>query len=127
MPSDGSLPQHLFAYGSLVEPYCLEEVLGHPHAGERLVARLGGYQRIVPIAYPYPFIVPDAGSSVDGVLVMDLSPCDMQALDRYEDVDMGVYARQLVEVEAWGCGPPALRLRAVTYVAGPELIASTTA
>jgi gamma-glutamylcyclotransferase (GGCT)/AIG2-like uncharacterized protein YtfP len=118
---------HLFAYGSLVDPDCLEEVLGHPHAGERLAARLVGYQRIVPMTYAYPFIVPDAESSVDGVLVMDLSPHDMQALDRYEDVETGVYARELVEVEAWGCGPRALRLRAVTYVACPELIASTTA
>jgi gamma-glutamylcyclotransferase (GGCT)/AIG2-like uncharacterized protein YtfP len=127
MLTHGSLSHHLFAYGSLVDPACLEEVLGHPHTGERLAARLGGYQRIVPMTYPYPFIVPDAGSSVDGVLVTDLSPYDLHALDRYEEVEMGVYARELVEVEAFGCGPQALRLHAVTYVAGPELIASTTA
>src|SRR5260370_22484124 len=32
--------EHLFVYGSLVEPRCLDEVLGHPFMGERLRARL---------------------------------------------------------------------------------------
>jgi gamma-glutamylcyclotransferase (GGCT)/AIG2-like uncharacterized protein YtfP len=124
--SVASPPQHLFAYGSLVDPRCLDDVLGHPHPGERLAARLDGYERVTASAYPYPFIVASPDGSVNGVLVMDLTPCDMQALDRYEEVQTGVYARRLVEVEAWGCGPRALRLQAHTYVAGPVLIPSTS-
>jgi gamma-glutamylcyclotransferase (GGCT)/AIG2-like uncharacterized protein YtfP len=123
--SVASAPEHLFAYGSLVDPRRLDDVLGHPHPGERVAARLSGYQRVAAGAYPYPFIVASAADSVDGILVMDLSPCDIQALDRYEEIQTGVYARRLVEVEAWGCGPRALRLQAYAYVAGPVLIAST--
>lgn len=113
-------------YGSLVEPACLDDVLGHKHLGERLRARLEGYERITTVSYRYPYIVEASGRWVDGILVMDLSPHDLQALDGYEDVDTGVYRRQIVEVEAWGCGPRGLLLRAHTYVAGPALRGSTT-
>jgi gamma-glutamylcyclotransferase (GGCT)/AIG2-like uncharacterized protein YtfP len=115
----------LFVYGSLVDPACLDRVIGHKHPGERLSARLPGYARMAPSAYAYPVVIESAGHWVDGILVMDLTRCDMQALDRYEEVDSGVYQRQSVEVEAWGCGPRPLHVMAQTYVAGPALIAST--
>jgi hypothetical protein len=54
---------------------------------------------------------------------MDLSPADMQTLDRYEEVDSGAYLRERVEVEVWGCGPRTLRLQAYAYVGGPGLLA----
>jgi gamma-glutamylcyclotransferase (GGCT)/AIG2-like uncharacterized protein YtfP len=121
-----SASQHVFAYGSLVDPRCLDEVLGHRHAGERLAARLEGYERIVTAAYPFPYIVAAQGRSVDGVLLMDLSAYDIHALDRYEEVERGIYERRLVEVEVWGCGPRILHLQAQTYVAGPGLVASNS-
>ena len=121
-----SAPQHVFAYGSLVDPECLDQVLGHRHAGERLAARLVGYERIITAAYPFPYIVAAGGRSVDGVLIMDLTPYDIQALDRYEDVDKGIYERRPVEVEVWGCGPRTMHLQAQTYVACPALVASTS-
>jgi gamma-glutamylcyclotransferase (GGCT)/AIG2-like uncharacterized protein YtfP len=120
----GSSTPHLFAYGTLVDPRCLDEVLGHRHRGEKLRARLDGFERISSAVYPYPYIVAAHGRWVDGVLLTDLSSDDVQALDRYEEVDQGMYQRQSVEVEAWGCGPRTLRLQAHTYVAGPALIAS---
>jgi gamma-glutamylcyclotransferase (GGCT)/AIG2-like uncharacterized protein YtfP len=120
-----SAPRHVFAYGSLVDPRCLDQVLGHPHTGERLAARLVGYERITTDAYPFPFIVAAQGRSVDGVLITDLALYDIQALDRYEEVDRGIYERRPVEVEVWGCGPRTMHLQAQTYVAGPALVAST--
>jgi gamma-glutamylcyclotransferase (GGCT)/AIG2-like uncharacterized protein YtfP len=117
--------QHLFAYGSLVDPRCLEEVLGHAHSGERLRAQLVGYERKTEDVFPYPFIVAASGGCVDGVLVMDLSTYDMQLLDGYEEIETGMYRRQLVDVEAWGCGLQTLHMQAYTYVAGPGLIVST--
>jgi hypothetical protein len=120
----GSSTRHLFAYGSLVDPLCLDEVLGRRHGGERLRARLDGFERISSAGYPFPYIVAAHGRWVDGVLLTDLSADDVEALDRYEEVDQGMYQRQRVEVEAWGCGPRTLRLQAHTYVAGPALIAS---
>ena len=120
----GSSIRHLFAYGSLADPRRLDEVLGHRHRGERLRARLDGFERITTAAYPFPYIVAAHGRSVDGVLLMDLGSDDIEALDRYEEVDQGMYQRQSVEVEAWGCGRRTLRLQAHTYVAGAALIAS---
>jgi hypothetical protein len=117
--------QHLFAYGSLVDPRRLDDVLGRPHSGERLRAQLAGFTRITAGEFPYPFIVAASGARVDGVLIMDLSPYDMQLLDRYEEIEADMYRRELVEVEAWGCGPQTLHVQAYTYVGGPALIEST--
>jgi gamma-glutamylcyclotransferase (GGCT)/AIG2-like uncharacterized protein YtfP len=118
---------HVFVYGSLVQPGTLDDVLGHRHSGERLAARLEDFSRITLDTYPYPFIVAKPGSRVDGVLLMDLSADDLQALDRYEEVETLAYLRERVEVEAWGCGPRPARIEAYTYVGGPGLIAAATA
>ena len=117
--------RHLFVYGSLVQPTTLDQVLGHRHPGERLEARLVNYRRRTTPGYAYPFIVAEVGASVEGVLLMDLSPYDLQVLDRYEEVESGVYRRELVEVEAWGCGARPIFIRADAYIAGPALEAST--
>ena len=117
--------RHVFAYGTLIEPACLDAVLGHRHLGERLAARLAGYQRMRVPMYPYPYVVPTPDASVDGVLLMDLDPYDMQALDRYEEVESGVYRRETVEVEAWGCGPRPIYVQADVYAAGHQLLAAT--
>jgi len=117
--------RHLFVYGSLVQPTRLDEVLGHRHPGERLEARLADFRRVVEPSYPYPFVVAAPGESVDGVLLMDLTAYDLQVLDRYEEVESGVYRREPVEVEAWGCGARPIYVRADTYVAGPVLARST--
>jgi gamma-glutamylcyclotransferase (GGCT)/AIG2-like uncharacterized protein YtfP len=116
---------HLFAYGTLVDPARLNEVLGHTHRGERLAARLRGYRRVMSTSFDYPFLVAEAGSFVEGVLIMDLSADDLRVLDRYEEVESGVYQREPVQVEAWGCGPNPMRLAADVYVAGTALLAST--
>jgi len=117
---------HVFAYGTLIEPGRLDAVLGHRHQGERLAARLVGYQRVSVPSYPYPYVVPTPGATVDGVLLMDLSPYEMQALDRYEEVESGVYRRESVEVEAWGCGPRPIQVQADVYAAGQQLLTSTS-
>lgn len=111
---------HLFVYGTLTDPRCLDDVLGHRHQGERLSARLSGYARVTG-EFPHPFVVEQPGHWVDGVLIMDLEADDVVALDRYEDVDEGVYCREHVHVDVFGCGPRALRRAADVYVAGPRL------
>jgi gamma-glutamylcyclotransferase (GGCT)/AIG2-like uncharacterized protein YtfP len=114
--------QNLFVYGSLVDPRCLDQVLGRRHTGERLCARLHGYQRHMMPDYPFPYLLAASDHSVDGVLLMDLSAPDLDLLDRYEEVDAGMYRREAVEVEPWGCGRCISRVQACTYVAGPALI-----
>jgi gamma-glutamylcyclotransferase (GGCT)/AIG2-like uncharacterized protein YtfP len=115
--------KHVFVYGSLLDPRRLREVLGHPPPGEVLRARLGGYRRTTAPTYEYSFVVEDADASVEGLLVMDLAPAELECLDAYEDVVEGVYSRVSVEVEAFGCGSRTAHLRAETYVAGPALLA----
>ena len=119
-------PQHLFVYGTLADPAQLDHVLGHKHLGERVSARLVGYQRLTSASFPYPFVVEKAGEWVDGVLLMELSTDDMRVLDRYEEVESGVYRRKSVQVDAWGCGSNPLRVSADVYVAGAALLASTS-
>jgi gamma-glutamylcyclotransferase (GGCT)/AIG2-like uncharacterized protein YtfP len=116
----------LFVYGSLVDPRCLDDVLGRRHAGERLRACLMGYRRVSTEAYPFPFIVAAADASVDGILVMDLTRQDLEVLDEYEEVAAGTYSRIEVEVDAWGCGPRTMRIPAHTYVAGSSLLRLAT-
>jgi gamma-glutamylcyclotransferase (GGCT)/AIG2-like uncharacterized protein YtfP len=125
-PRLASDARHLFVYGSLVQPTCLDEVLGHRHLGERLAARVANFRRVTTPSYAYPYLVAEPGASVDGVLLMDLSAYDLQVLDRYEEVESGVYRRELVEVEAWGCGARPIYVQADVYIAGPILEASTT-
>ena len=112
----------MFVYGSLVDPRRLKEVLGHPARGEVLRARVRGYRRVSAPTYEYPFVVPDADASVDGLLLMHLTPPELESLDAYEDVAEGVYRRVPVEVETWGCGPSSACVRAWTYAAGPALL-----
>ena len=112
----------LFVYGTLVDPRCLDEVLGYRFDGERLRAQLRGFFRARIDGFDYPFLIARDGSVVDGILIMGLAERDMAVLDRYEDVDSGLYSRAPVEdVEVWGCGPQAMRMAAETYVAGPAL------
>ena len=111
----------MFVYGSLVDPRRLDEVLGYHFLGERLRARLAGYERLMSESFGYPFLVSRAEHVVDGILIMDLSPNDMDVLDRYEDVDAEMYTRVAVEVETWGCGPSPTFVQAHTYVAGARL------
>ena len=63
------------------------------------------------------------GGVVDGVVLEDLSPDDLRTLDGYEEVDEGVYRRELAEVQVWGCGPSTPSVTAYVYVAGPTLAA----
>jgi hypothetical protein len=113
--------KHLFVYGSLVAPGRLDEVLGQRFDGERLRARLPGFERCETNGFDYPFILENPDGIVDGVLIMDLSDEEFAALDVYEEVQCGFYSRASVEVEAWGCGPRPLIAAAQTYVAGPGL------
>jgi gamma-glutamylcyclotransferase (GGCT)/AIG2-like uncharacterized protein YtfP len=114
---------HLFVYGSLVDPRRLRDVLGHAPSGEVVRARVRGYRRVTVPTYEYPLLLADPQASADGLLVMDLTPTELECLDAYEDVAEGVYCRVPVEVEVWGCGPRGAWVRAETYAAGPALLA----
>jgi hypothetical protein len=62
-------------------------------------AVLHGYARIMVPSFDYPFVVPaDASSRVDGELLIGIQAADYDILDRYEDVEDGLYVRIMVTV-----------------------------
>jgi gamma-glutamylcyclotransferase (GGCT)/AIG2-like uncharacterized protein YtfP len=117
-----ALGGHLFVYGSLMDREVLEGVIGHAHRGQRLRARLNGYEKVAVAGWDYPALVPRAEAHTEGVLITDLSEPDLQRLDRYEEVTEGVYRRAAVTAEVWQPGPTRTRVAAQTYVAGPVLL-----
>jgi len=96
-------------------------VIGHHHQGERIRARVVGFQRLVVPWYEFPFVVHRSDAVTEGVLIMDLSPEDLAMLDAYEEVDQGVYRRVSTQVSCLGCGPTEMLAAAQIYVAGPAL------
>jgi gamma-glutamylcyclotransferase (GGCT)/AIG2-like uncharacterized protein YtfP len=65
--------------------------------------------------FGYPFVVPaEADAEVAGDLLIGLTSADYTLLDEYEDVDDGLYQREVVTVET----PNGAR-RAWVYLKGP--------
>lgn len=74
---------------------------------------LRGYQRRSVKGAEYPAIVPQADSSVEGVVYRDVPVSAWERLDRFEGE---MYVRQLVPIEL----PDGATVLAGTYVARPE-------
>jgi gamma-glutamylcyclotransferase (GGCT)/AIG2-like uncharacterized protein YtfP len=97
----------LFVYGTLMNEERLHALTGRRFP--RRPARLEGYARIAPPGgYAYVIASPDA--HVDGLLIEDVDPASLGALDRYED-EGRLYVRRPVEVHVEG-----RRVACQTYV-----------
>jgi gamma-glutamylcyclotransferase (GGCT)/AIG2-like uncharacterized protein YtfP len=107
--SPRSTPAHtaLFVYGTLMADECVFAVTGRRF--RRQPAVLEGYARITPPG-AYPYIVRQAGSSVDGSVLFEIDPASLEGLDRYED-EGRLYVRTPVEAR---CGDE--RTACDTYV-----------
>ncbi len=99
--------ERLFVYGTLREPHVQRLVIGRETPGTPDV--LEGYRKdeIVFLSRSYPMIAPQAGASVEG-LVIEVTADDLPRLDRYETT---AYERIWVTlrsgIEAWTyCKPP---------------------
>ena len=98
MPRQAVRP--LFVYGSLRDPRVRARLLGDRPALTTSPAILRGHRRQWVPGFEYPFVVPAAPDDrVDGELILGLQPSDYVILDRYEDLDDGLYARAAVTVE----------------------------
>ena len=105
----------LFVYGSLRDPCVRARLLGARSEIEARPATLPGHRRIMVPDFDYPFVVPSRpGDAVDGDLLAGLTPADYATLDRYEDVDDGLYVRVAVTVHT-DCGSA----DAWVYLKGP--------
>jgi gamma-glutamylcyclotransferase (GGCT)/AIG2-like uncharacterized protein YtfP len=115
---DGNRPRStwpLFIYGSLRDPGVRAGLLGERLDLTTCPAILRGHTRQRVSNFDYPFVVPAAPAArVDGELLLGLQPDDYAILDRYEDVDDGLYMRVGVSVDT-AAGP----VDAWTYLKGP--------
>ncbi|HJQ83062.1 MAG TPA: gamma-glutamylcyclotransferase family protein [Candidatus Binatia bacterium] len=97
----------LFVYGTLMDAGQVLALTGRRFPTRP--ARLGDFERLAP-AGGYPYVVSRAGAHVDGLLLEDVDPASLRALDRYEE-EGRLYVRRPVEVLADG-----VRLACETYV-----------
>ena len=88
----------LFVYGTLLDEARLRSIVGRLFAS--VPARLDGFRR-EPGAAGYPTVVPCPGESVTGLLLHDVDPDALRALDAYED-EGRLYARQPATVHVDG-------------------------
>jgi gamma-glutamylcyclotransferase (GGCT)/AIG2-like uncharacterized protein YtfP len=108
-------PRPLFMYGSLRDPRIRARLLGNRADLTTCPAVLHGHARQIVPNFDYPFVLPAGPDArVDGELLLGLLSADYTTLDRYEDVDGGLYARAAVMVETPN-GP----VDAWTYLKGP--------
>jgi gamma-glutamylcyclotransferase (GGCT)/AIG2-like uncharacterized protein YtfP len=103
----GQEPVHLFVYGTLTDPQRVEALTGKQFA--RVEATLVGFARYES-GSGYPYILPQPGAVVHGVLLTHIDPQSLHHLDAYE-AEGDLYRRQVVEVVVAGRTVPAM-----TYV-----------
>lgn len=106
------MPRHCFTYGSLMCEDIMSAVCGAP-CSRHAPATLADHRRHPVIGQHYPGVVPAAGSSVQGVLYLDLPPSAWPWLDAFEGEE---YTRERVTVKL----ADDRSLTAWTYVFKPE-------
>lgn len=107
----------VFTYGVLMYSELLHALTGKTFVVEP--ATLHGFQRysLDKEGWPtIPVIVEEPGSSVHAVLVRDVDENDIELLDDFEEVELGLYVKQQVRVVVNGRHIS----EAIAYVAGPE-------
>jgi gamma-glutamylcyclotransferase (GGCT)/AIG2-like uncharacterized protein YtfP len=82
----------LFVYGSLLDPARREAIIGRRI--DTMPATLHNYE---PGQARYFYVRRRSGASTAGLLLLNLTPDDFQALDRYEEIPR-LYTRDKVEV-----------------------------
>ena len=87
----------LFVYGTLMDDALVVELTGRSFRKER--ARLPGYRKVTPEG-DYPYIVPDAAETVEGLVLRDVDDEALRAFDVYEDERL--YLRREVTVTIAG-------------------------
>jgi gamma-glutamylcyclotransferase (GGCT)/AIG2-like uncharacterized protein YtfP len=93
-----------FAYGSNMSTQLMGRVC--PQAQPVGPAQLDGWRFIV-MRRGYASVVPQPGSVVHGVL-WQITPRDVAALNAFENIDSGLYARRLLSVRRGARREPAL-------------------
>ena len=86
----------LFVYGTLRDPDLLVAVLGRPlRADETHAAVAPGYRATYYPGRVYPALVRSPGGSAEGLVLVGLTPFELELLDRFEG---GEYHRSVIPV-----------------------------
>jgi gamma-glutamylcyclotransferase (GGCT)/AIG2-like uncharacterized protein YtfP len=77
------MSEHLFVYGTLMDPLVQRRIIGRTTTGKR--DTLTGYRKgsIQLGSGVYSIVRPHGGSSVEGV-VIKITPAELRLIDRYE-------------------------------------------
>lgn len=109
---------HIFVYGLLMFPDIVSAITGRQF--RMMPAQLADYRRYGlsknPGQTPVPVLLPAAGASQSGQLLLDVDAESIARLDYFEELDSGLYLKTQVRVQTeqgW--------LSACCYVAGPAL------
>ena len=103
----------LFVYGTLLDERILCSITGRRFP--RCEAELFGFERLV-VHNDYPYIIPNPGAQVQGILLLGIDLPTLAALDRYEE-EGHLYHRRQVEVTVAG-----RRVTCDTYVGDVEAL-----
>lgn len=93
---------NLFVYGTLMSEELVYSLTRRRFP--RCDAELPGFARFVP-PMGYPYILPQAGAQVRGVVLFGIDPVSLAALDHYED-EGSLYHRCHVQVMVQGHSVP---------------------
>jgi len=73
----------VFVYGTLRDKSILEAVIGHPVA-RVTPARIRGYEARLVLGHDFPMIRPAPQGQAEGLILHDLDPADVAALNNFE-------------------------------------------
>ena len=92
--------EDLFVYGTLREDEVVRRVTGRTFP--KAAGMLNGFRRFEgPAWFPYPYVMPQAGAFVEGMVLTGVDPECLARLDAYEGA---CYTRRRVRVDTGG-GP----------------------
>jgi gamma-glutamylcyclotransferase (GGCT)/AIG2-like uncharacterized protein YtfP len=100
---------NLFVYGMLIDDATVGSVLGRVPRSREAVLR--GFRRTAHDKGPWVVAEPDPAAEIHGMVLEGLSEGEVDRLDKFEGLDLGLYQRISVHVEVG-----AHRVEAWTYV-----------
>lgn len=106
----------VFVYGTLSSPQVVQTLLGRAPSGEFRAAHLEDHSRHPVKGFVFPAMIPNAHKRVDGFLIEDLSPKELELFDWFEGDE---YQRKIVQIKTKDDGDS---VEAFAYIWSPDLM-----
>ncbi len=104
---------HLFVYGTLTDKPRLYKIAGKSFPTSP--ACLKDFKKLAS-RFGYPYIIPEKGSVVEGLLIRNIDEQSLERIDRYEDEGRLYYRKEIQVVSAGE------EIRCETYVGNPKFL-----